>query len=118
MTAEADFQDYLDEIRHQVCSSCGTHRAGGSPGKSCGEAMPSTQPPNAGDQAHGERLGPCLECNQEASFPKCPYHADSDHCPCPMETLIDIILPAVEAVDRRQQQREEEWERLLAFWDD
>jgi hypothetical protein len=106
MPAEDDYQEYLDEIRLKVCSRCVERPAGGPPcgplGKPCGVEMHLPQLIGAVHRIRSDWLGPYVDCNQEAICPKCPYHGDSYHCPCPMETLIALIAPAVEAVDERR----------------
>jgi hypothetical protein len=123
MHAEDDYHEYLDEIRRTVCSRCVERPAGGPPcgplGKPCGVEMHLPQLINSVHRVRSDWLGPYVDGNREAICSWCPSRKDSHHCPCPMETLIALIVPAVEAVDRRRRQREqEEWGRLGILWDE
>jgi hypothetical protein len=106
MLTEQELQEYLDEIRQQVCSRCVERPVGGPPcgplGKPCGIEMHLPQLIDAVHKAKSGWLGPYVDCNRQEICPHCPFRANSYHCPCPMETLIGLIVPAVEAVDQRR----------------
>jgi hypothetical protein len=118
MLSQAELKEYLDEIREQVCSRCVEHPEGGPPcfplGKPCGIEMHLPELIDTIHNVHSEWLGPYVAGNRDRVCPCCPIRGDSHHCPCPMETLIGLIVPAVEAVDRRREQRK----RLVELWSD
>lgn len=123
MADDDDYKEYLEEIRRTVCSRCPDRPEGGPPcgplGKPCGVEMHLPELVNAVHRVRSDWLGPYVDCNRELVCSHCPTHGDSFHCPCPMETLIALIVPAVEAVDQRRRQRErEEWARLGTLWDE
>ncbi len=121
MPAEATCQEYLDELHKIVCGHCLEWLKGQVGTGALGAP--------AGIEAHLPRLIDALRriskelsnadvaCVCRISDPACPGR-EGQTGPCPMETLIALFVAAGEAVDQRHKQSEEEWERLLAVWDD
>jgi hypothetical protein len=105
MTGEIELQEYLDEIRREVCSNCVERPEGGPPcgplGKPCGVELHLPQLVAAVHEVHSGLIEPYLACNRKAVCTTCPF-LHSDHCPCPMDTLAVLVVEAVEAVDRRR----------------
>ena len=105
MIAEADLQEYLDEIRREVCSRCVERPAGGPPcgplGKPCGVELHLPQLVEAVREVHSGLIEPYLQCNRRTICETCTF-LHSDHCPCPMDTLAVLVVEAIEAVDRRR----------------
>ena len=118
MISQTELQEYLEEIREQVCSRCVERPEGGPPcgplGKPCGIELHLPQLIDAVHNVQSDWLSPYLASNREKICPHCPFRWDSYHCPCPMEELIGLIVPAIEAVDRRRENRE----RLVEIWSD
>ena len=110
MIAEPELQEYLDEIRQEVCSRCVERPYGGPPcgplGKPCGVELHLPQLVEAVRQVHSDLIGPYLATNRSEVCEHCPYLHHADYCPCPMDSLAVLVVEAVEAVERRRQQRQ------------
>jgi hypothetical protein len=109
MIAQSELQEYVDEIRRDVCSRCVERPEGGPPcvplGKPCGIELHLPQLVDSVRQVHSDLIAPYLECNRGHICSTCAY-LESDHCPCPMDSLAVLLIEAVEAVDRRRAHRE------------
>jgi len=134
MFTGTDFQEYLKEIRAQVCSRCVERPVGGPPcfplGKWCVietnlsslvEAIHEQSspfmvyaPPPAqwcrGVEAIHEQsspfMGPYLDRVHHYICTTCPLHGQ-EGCPCPGEYLMTLVVQAVETVDERRRRRAE-----------
>lgn len=107
MYAEMQMEEYLDEIRLQVCSRCVERPPGGPPcaplGKTCGVEM---HLPLYVEAVHGVtsgRIEPYLKNIQEHVCCHCVRH-DANGCPCPLDYLSVLIVQAIETVDQRRRQ--------------
>jgi hypothetical protein len=105
MWTEAELNEYLDEIRKEVCSRCVERPPGGPPcgpqGKPCGIEMHLPQLIDAVHEVKSDLIAPYLDSNRAHVCPKCPF-LHSSFCPCPMETLVVLLVEAIEAVDARR----------------
>src|SRR5262249_13675917 len=103
--AAADYQEYLDEIREQVCSRCVERPPGGPPcaplGKVCGVEMHLPQLVESIRSVHSGLVEPYVRHNREGICAHCDY-LESSICPCPMDYLAALVVEAVETVDRRR----------------
>jgi hypothetical protein len=108
MIAEADLQEYLDEIRAHVCSRCVERPPGGPPcaplGKNCGVEMHLPQLIESIQAVQSGLIEPYLEHNRRGICTHCAF-LHSSICPCPMDYLAALVVEAVEEVDRRRAQR-------------
>jgi hypothetical protein len=106
MLAEAELQEYLDEIRKEVCSRCVERPAGGPPceplGKPCGVELHLEKLIDAVHDVHSGLIGPYLDTNRKKICAKCANLHDCDFCPCPMDSLAVLVVGAIEAVDERR----------------
>jgi hypothetical protein len=104
MLTEPQVQEYLDEIRKQVCSLCVERPPGGPPcapwGKECGIEMHLSQLIDAIHEVKSWTIAPYLENNQQRICRSCEL-LNTEVCPCPMHYLAVLIVEAVEAVDER-----------------
>jgi hypothetical protein len=107
MVSEVELNEYLDEIRKNVCSQCVERLPGAPPcgplGKECGVEM---HLPEIIDTIHGVRAGtiePYLHANRTQICEKCALHHGST-CPCPMDYLSVLLVQAVETVDQRRKE--------------
>ena len=106
MVAEATLNEYLDEIRKEVCSICVERPAGGPPcaplGKQCGIEMHLPKLIDAIHTVKSDSIRPYLETNRAAICTKCSaFHTSI--CPCPMDYLSVLLVHAVDTVDRRRE---------------
>src|SRR6476646_4465149 len=108
MLAEPEIQEYLDEIRKQVCSRCVERPPGGPPcaplGKQCGIEMHLPRLVDAIHERQSLSIVPYLHHNRETICEHCTLHRSSA-CPCPMDCLAVLLVEAVEEVDRRRAER-------------
>jgi hypothetical protein len=108
MLAEADLQEYLEEIRQEVCSRCVERPPDGPPcaplGKPCGVEMHLPQLVDAIHEVHSDLIAPYLDNNRRRICQSCTF-LHSTFCPCPMDYLAVLVVEAVEAVDGRRERR-------------
>ncbi len=106
MLAEIELDEYLEEIRQEVCSRCVERPAGGPPclplGKMCGVELHLPKLVEAVREIKSELMGPYLDNTRKKICEGCAF-LHSDHCPCPMDHLAVLVVEAVEAVDRRRE---------------
>jgi hypothetical protein len=106
---QTERDEYLEEIRRRVCSVCVERPPGGPPcgplGKPCGIELHLAQLIESVREVHSPLIEPYLEHNRHEVCETCVYHRDSRFCPCPMDSLIVLLVEAVEEVERRRQER-------------
>jgi hypothetical protein len=105
MTAPADLQEYLEEIRREVCSHCVERPPGGPPckplGRRCGIELHLPQLIESVRAVRSLSMVPYLDHNREHICAGC-VHRYGSICPCPMEYLGVLLVQAIEAVDERR----------------
>lgn len=108
MIAEADLQEYLDEIRQEVCSRCVEQPLGGPPctplGKVCGVELHLPRLVEAVHEVRSEWMGPYLDSTRQKVCQSCVF-LHHDCCPCPMDSLATLVVQAIEAVDERHRRQ-------------
>ena len=118
MQSEAELAEYLSEIRKDVCTRCVERPPGGPPcgplGKWCGVEQDLPDLIDAVHDAHGYWMDPYCDSTERHVCDHCPAH-DSSSCPCPMDSLLVLVVQAVEAVDARRTQRIEGLRRATAL---
>jgi hypothetical protein len=111
MLAEAELDEYLAEIRQQVCSRCVERPPGGPPcaplGKVCGIEEHLPQLIDAIHRVDSPGIAAYLDCNRDHVCRSCPFLLNKSICPCPMDYLAVLLVEAVETVDQRRKEREE-----------
>jgi hypothetical protein len=109
MLVAPEYQEYLDEIRQEVCSRCVERPYGGPPcepqGKVCGVELHLPQLVAAVREVHSDLIGPYLAANRHEVCEQCPYLHQDEYCPCPMDTLAVLVVEAIETVERRRRPR-------------
>jgi hypothetical protein len=105
MYTKAQLEEYLREIRHQVCAQCIERPFGGPPcaplGKRCGVEL---QLPNYLAAVHavsGPLIRPYLDGMYRYVCTRCAQ-LGGDICPCPLDYLFLSLVGAIERVDRRR----------------
>lgn len=100
-----DLEEYMAEIREQVCSRCIERPPGGPPcqplGKRCGVELNLREIVDAIQKVHAGWMGPYIDRFHEDVCAHCANRPTSQ-CPCPMEYLLELAVEAVEAVDERK----------------
>ena len=109
MVPETELEEYMDEIRLQVCSRCVERPPGGPPcaplGKQCGIEMHLPQLIDAIHEVRSDLITDYLDHNRQRICQGCILHNNPSVCPCPMDYLAVLLVSAVETVDQRRQQR-------------
>ena len=97
-------EEYLEEIRQEVCSRCVERPPGGPPclplGKQCGIELHLSELIECVRAVNSPFMAPYLDHNREHICAHCALHY-SDICPCPMDYLGVLLVEAIEAVDER-----------------
>ena len=105
MTIEPEVQEYLNEVRAQVCSSCVEKPIGGPPcaplGKRCGIEIHLPEYVKAIRSVNSTRIEPYLDAIHKSVCSHCTMRG-ADNCPCPMDYLLVLLVRAVETVDQRR----------------
>jgi hypothetical protein len=106
MIAEPDFQEYLDEIRQQVCSRCIERPPGGPPcaplGKRCGIELNLQRLVEAVQSVNSTSLDPYIAVYHAHVCTHCTNRPTSQ-CPCPLDYLLPLAVEAIETVNERRQ---------------
>jgi hypothetical protein len=108
MSAQAELNEYLVEIRQEVCTRCVERPRGGPPcaplGKRCGIELHLPELIDAIHEVHSELIAPYLANNRWKVCEHCAF-LHSSVCRCPMDYLAVLLVQAVEAVDERRVRR-------------
>jgi hypothetical protein len=109
-------EEYLAEIRKQVCACCVERPPGGPPceplGKVCGVEMHLPELIEAIHDIKSPWIHDYLEQNRAAICETCAFYHNGTVCPCPMDELILLIVKAVDTVDERCAAPEKENEEV------
>ena len=100
-----DLDEYISEIREQVCARC-IHRPPGGPpceplGKHCGLELDLPKFVAAVHRVHADNMEPYID---DFHYEVCMHCANggTGKCPCPLEFLLVLAVQAIEAVDQRR----------------
>lgn len=104
--AETEREEYLAEIRRQVCSHCKERPEGGPPcaplGKPCGVELYLPELIEAIHEVRDDAIEPYRQSKEKYVCSRCAY-LNSGFCPCPLDYWFAPIIEAVESVDKRRQ---------------
>ncbi|HEV3258257.1 MAG TPA: hypothetical protein VG013_15365 [Gemmataceae bacterium] len=105
MKSEAELQEYMAEIRGQVCSRCIERPPGGPPcaplGKQCGIEMHLPALIDAVHEVRSDLINAYLDNNRDRICKDCVL-LHSSSCPCPLDYLAVLLVQAIETVDQRR----------------
>jgi len=108
MLTTAELDEYLAQIRSQVCANCVERPHGGPPcaplGKLCGVEQYLPELIEAIHDSFGASMVPYFESKRRRVCDQCSFR-QSESCPCPTDHLLVLIVEAVEAVDARHECR-------------
>jgi len=100
-----DLEEYMAEIRAQVCSRCIERPPGGPPclplGKRCGVELNLRELVNAVHKEHSNWMGPYIDRFHEDVCAHCA-NRPTDQCPCALEYLLELAVEAIETVEERR----------------
>jgi hypothetical protein len=100
-----EVEEYMKEIREQVCTHCIERPPGGPPcaplGKRCGIELNLRQLVDAVHQVHSGAIDPYIERFHDDVCTNCPVRP-TGQCPCPLDPLLLLAVQAIEDVDERR----------------
>ncbi len=104
MDIQPSLDEYLLELRAQVCSRCIERPEGGPPceplGKRCGIELHLPEFIEAVHAENSVRIDPYMDSLHERVCKDCPSSTSSG-CPCPLKYLLLLAVEAIETVDNR-----------------
>jgi hypothetical protein len=104
MPAQPTLEEYLEEIRREVCTHCVERPSGGPPcaplGKQCGIELHLPELIDVIHEVKSPSVVPYLLNNRHKICEHCA-NLHGSCCPCPMDYLAVLLVEAVETVDRR-----------------
>jgi len=111
MSTNAELDEYMAEIREQVCSRCIERPPGAPPcaphGKSCGIELHLAEIVEVCHKSQGGLLEPYQTRFHEEVCSHCANRS-TPQCPCPLDYLLPLAIEAIEAVDERRRSRSAE----------
>jgi hypothetical protein len=100
-----DLEEYMAEIRDNVCSRCIERPPGGPPcgplGKRCGVEVNLRELVDAVCQEKSNWMGPYVEHFHDDVCAHC-LNRPTEQCPCALEYLLPLAVEAIEAVNERR----------------
>lgn len=104
MPTQAELDEYMAEIREQVCRHCIDRPPGGPPcaphGKQCGIELHLPEIIELAHTTHSRAMDPYIERFHEDICTHCTQRV-TRHCPCPLDPLLLLAIEAIETVDER-----------------
>jgi hypothetical protein len=104
MYTDPELQEYLAEIRQQVCSRCIDRPPGAPPcapkGKQCGIELHLAEIVEVCHKSRSRSMEPYIERFHNEVCSHCAVRPTS-HCPCPLDHLLQLAIEAIETVDER-----------------
>ncbi len=109
MYENTEWEEYMLEIREQVCSHCIERPPGGPPcaplGKQCGIEVNLPQLVNAVRGVQSMQIEPYIDHFHDQVCTECP-NRPTNQCPCALEYLLTLAVQAIETVEQRRAQRD------------
>jgi hypothetical protein len=104
MYTATQLQEYLDEIRDQVCTRCVERPPEGPPCKPlrrmCGIELHLREYLKAIHTRKSGSIVPYLDDIHQQICSGCAFRA-GERCPCPLDYLVVLLVQAVDTVDQR-----------------
>lgn len=105
MITAAEFDEYMAEVREQVCKHCIERPPGGPPcaplGKRCGIEMHLADVVEIVHNSDSRQIEPYIAHFHDDVCSHCANRTTSQ-CPCPLDYLLPLAIAAIEDVDRRR----------------
>ena len=99
-----EFEEYMAEIREQVCTHCIERPPHGPPcaplGKRCGIELNLPGLVKAVQEVRSGNIDPYIDKFHEDVCTFCP-NRPTNQCPCPLDYLLTLAVQAIETVDER-----------------
>jgi hypothetical protein len=104
MYTQTQLDEYMAEIREQVCSNCIEHPPNGPPcaphGKQCGIELHLPEIIKVAHSSRSRAMDPYIDEFHEKVCTHCANRV-SDTCPCPLDYLLLLAIQAIDTVDHR-----------------
>lgn len=104
MDTQPLLDEYLLELRAQVCSRCIERPEGGPPcaplGKRCGIELNLSEFIDSVHAVNSAKIDPYIESLHNRVCKDCP-NSTTNQCPCPLRYLLLLAVEAIETVDFR-----------------
>jgi hypothetical protein len=124
MVAPEELDEYLAEIREQVCRHCIDRPPGGPPcaphGKQCGIELHLAEIVELAHNTRSRVIDPYIDRFHADVCSHCA-NRETRHCPCPLDPLLLLAIQAIETVDDRHGRQSasglaalDDWEPLIA----
>jgi len=108
MSTPDEYDDYLTELREQVCSRCIVRQPGSPPcfvhGQACGIEGHLPELVQICRSTDSTLMDPYIEQLHDTICKDCEFR-DGPTCPCPLDYLLQLAVEAVERVERRRTAR-------------
>ena len=105
MSNPNDYNDYLAELRTRVCSRCIERQPGAPPcaplGKTCGIEAHLPAIVDICRTTDSALIDPYIDKLHDLICSNCE-RKDKAGCPCPLDYLLQLVVEAVETVERRR----------------
>jgi hypothetical protein len=105
MVAIVESEEYLNEIRREVCAHCVERPSGGPPclplGKRCGVELHLPQIIELVQHTNSLCIDPYQNHLHEDICASCAQRV-TNQCPCPLDYLLPLVVEAIEIVDARR----------------
>jgi len=103
-----ELEPYLKAVRARVCSVCSERAPGGPPclprGKHCGIELHLDKIVDIVHRVRSQTLEPYDELLHREVCTFCPNRETYAECPCPMESLLELAVEAIEEVEQTAEQ--------------
>lgn len=110
MNPSDEYEEYLAELRAQVCSRCVARLPGAPPcspqGRICGIEQHLPEIVAICRTTDSVLIDPYIEKLHDLICANCD-NKDQEGCPCPLDYLLQLTIEAVESVERRRASRRE-----------
>lgn len=105
MATPDEYDEYLTELREQVCSRCVVRKLGSPPcsphGIGCGIEQHVPELVEICRSTDSALMDPYIEQLHEKICKDCA-NRDQPTCPCPLDYLLQLAVEAIESVERRR----------------
>lgn len=118
MTATENYDEYLAELRVQVCSRCVERQPDGPPceplGKLCGIEQHVPKLVEICRRTDSVWMDPYIDKLHDDICEDCAFK-DAPTCPCPLKYMLQLAVEAIETVERRRLLRGPEQEEYRSL---
>lgn len=105
MYTQSQLDEYMAEIREQVCSRCIERPPGAPPcgpqGKRCGIELHLAEIVELTHRTRNQAMDPYIERFHNEVCSHCANRV-TNQCPCPLDPLLQLAVEAIETVDGRR----------------